>query len=216
MSEAAEAGATPEAGEAQAIDFSPVEDRVNQLATDLGSRLDGLEGLLRPQEPEAEETDPWAALLGEEEPEPQTPQMDPQALQQAVNAAIQQGIEQHVGPLHDQVAQMRTEQDLNGLYEKYPDLKDPDTRQRTGQAARELAERIVGPENASLLTNSAEFIANVHEALAGRERAAGEVPATGDTAQLEGGGGAAPGGVEQPNIIQQVIAARKHGPKGFR
>lgn len=217
MSEAAEADATPEAGDAQAVDFSPVNDRVNQLATDLNGRLDAFEALLRPDEPDPEPDDPWAALLGDdEEPEPQGPQYDPQQLQQIVNQAIEQGIEQRIGPLHEQLTQMQTQQDLKGLLEQYPDLQDQQVRAETGQEALQLAEEILGPEHAHLLTNNARFIAKVHEARAGRGRAAGEVPASGDTTQLEGGGGAAPGGVEQPNIVQQVVAARRSLPKGFR
>jgi hypothetical protein len=216
MSEAAEAQGT-EAAESPAVDTSAITDRVEQLASQFGTMQQLIESRLpEPSQPEPEEDpDPWAALLGEEDPEPQGPEFDPRQLQQIVNQAIEQGIEQRVGPLQDQLSQLTTQQNLDGLYQKYPDLKDPETRQATGQAARELAERIVGPEHASVLTNSPEFIANVHEALVGRQHAAGEVPATGDTTQLEGGGGAAPGTGEQPNIVQQVMQARRSLPKGF-
>jgi hypothetical protein len=217
MSEAAEAQGTETAEETPAVDTSAITDRVEQLASQFGTKQQLIESRLpEPSQPEPEEDpDPWAALLGEEDPEPQGPEFDPRQLQQIVNQAIEQGIEQRVGPLQDQLSQLTTQQNLDGLYQKYPDLKDPETRQATGQAARELAERIVGPEHASVLTNSPEFIANVHEALAGRQHAAGEVPATGDTTQLEGGGGAAPGTGEQPNIVQQVMQARRSLPKGF-
>jgi hypothetical protein len=216
MSEAAEAQGT-EAAESPAVDTSAITDRVEQLASQFGTMQQLIESRLpEPSQPEPEEDpDPWAALLGEEDPEPQGPEFDPRQLQQIVNQAIEQGIEQRVGPLQDQLSQLTTQQNLDGLYQKYPDLKDPETRQATGQAARELAERIVGPEHASVLTNSPEFIANVHEARVGRQHAAGEVPATGDTTQLEGGGGAAPGTGEQPNIVQQVMQARRSLPKGF-
>jgi hypothetical protein len=217
MSEAAEAQGTETAEETPAVDTSAITDRVEQLASQFGTMQQLIESRLpEPSQPEPEEDlGPWAALLGEEEPEPQGPEFDPRQLQQIVNQAIEQGIEQRVGPLQDQLSQLTTQQNLDGLYQKYPDLKDPETRQATGQAARELAERIVGPEHASVLTNSPEFIANVHEALVGRQHAAGEVPATGDTTQLEGGGGAAPGTGEQPNIVQQVMQARRSLPKGF-
>jgi hypothetical protein len=218
MSEAAEAqGSTEAAEETPGVDTSAITDRVEQLASQFGTMQQLIESRLpEPSQPEPEEDpDPWAALLGEEDPEPQGPEFDPRQLQQIVNQAIEQGIEQRVGPLQDQLSQLTTQQNLDGLYQKYPDLKDPETRQATGQAARELAERIVGPEHASVLTNSPEFIANVHEALVGRQHAAGEVPATGDTTQLEGGGGAAPGTGEQPNIVQQVMQARRSLPKGF-
>jgi hypothetical protein len=217
MSEAAEAQGTETAEETPAVDTSAITDRVEQLASQFGTMQQLIESRLpEPSQPEPEEDpDPWAALLGEEDPEPQGPEFDPRQLQQIVNQAIEQGIEQRVGPLQDQLSQLTTQQNLDGLYQKYPDLKDPETRQATGQAARELAERIVGPEHASVLTNSPEFIANVHEARVGRQHAAGEVPATGDTTQLEGGGGAAPGTGEQPNIVQQVMQARRSLPKGF-
>lgn len=215
MSEAAEAQGTPEAGETEGVDTSAISDRVDQLAGQFGQFQQLIESRLpEPSAPEPEEEpDVWAPFFSDEEtePEPQGPAFDPAALQQAVEAAIAQ----RLGPVQDQLTQLRTNHDLNALYERYPDLKEPETRQRTGQAARELAESIVGPEHASVLTNSPEFIANVHEALVGRERAAGEVPATGDTTQLEGGGGAAPGSVEQPNIVQQVMQARRGLPKGF-
>jgi hypothetical protein len=217
MSEAAEAQGTETAEETPAVDTSAITDRVEQLASQFGTMQQLIESRLpEPSQPEPEEDlGPWAALLGEEEPEPQGPEFDPRQLQQIVNQAIEQGIEQRVGPLQDQLSQLTTQQNLDGLYQKYPDLKDPETRQATGQAARELAEPIVGPEHASVLTNSPEFIANVHEALVGRQHAAGEVPATGDTTQLEGGGGAAPGTGEQPNIVQQVMQARRTLPRGF-
>jgi hypothetical protein len=218
MSDAAEAQGT-ETAESPAVDTSAITDRVEQLASEFGGFRQLIESRLpEPSAPEAEEEpDPWAALLGEEEeePEPQGPQYDPRQLQQVMQQAIEQGIEQRVGPLHDMVSQLTTQQNLNDLYTRFPDMKDPEVSKATGQAARQLAEQIVGPEHAHVLTNNPEFIANVHMARAGQERAAGEVPATGDTTQLEGGGGAAPGSVEQPNIVQQVMQARRALPKGF-
>lgn len=220
MAEASEAQGAPEAGETPEVDYSPVVDRVGQLVNDrLGQfQQDILSRLPSNEEPEPEPDDPWAGLLGEPDPEPEPAGLDPQALQHAVQQAIEQGIEQRLGPVYEQIDTLRTTHDLGLLYEQHPDLKDPEVRKATGEAVQQLAagiEQRYGAEVAQALANDPDIIATVHRSLAGAQNAAAEVAATGGAAQLEGGGGASPN-VEQPNIVQQVMDARRSLPKGFR
>lgn len=222
MAEASEAQGTPEAGETQADDpYGPVADRVSQLVNDrIGAFEENILGRLPSnEEPEPEPDDPWAGLLGDPDPEPEPAGLDPQMLQQAVTQAIEQGIEQRLGPIHSTLDQLRSSHDLGLLYEQHPDLKDPEVKQATGQAVQEMAAKLeqrYGPEAGQLFANDPDFIALVHRARVGSQNAAAEVAATGDATQLEGGGGASPGGLEQPNIVQQVMDARRSLPKGFR
>lgn len=217
MSETAPDSGTPTEGATEttttAPDFSPVYDRVDQLAGDLSTlREDILGRLPEPEQPQAE--DPWAALLGEtEDPEP-APQLNIDALRQAFRSEL----EQELSVRDAEIAHLRTTHDLQSLLEQHPDLKDPEVRKATGEAARATAEQIsqqYGPEFAAALTNNPGFIALVHQAQAGQRAAAAEVAATGDPTQLEGGGGAAPGQTEQPNIVQRVMQQRRQVPKGF-
>jgi hypothetical protein len=223
MSDATAAEGTPEAGapEAQSPDLSPVFDRVDQLAGELGTlREDILGRLPEPAAPE-QPADPWSQWLDEPEAaeEPEQPQLDMAALREAIRADVRAEMEQTYGPLAETVDDLRANHDLSRLYEQHPDLKDPEVKKRTGEAVGQIADRYAqryGPEFAAVLRNDPEFIATVHQSLAGQASAAAEVAASGDPTQLEGGGGAAPGGVEQPNIVQQVMQARRGLPKGFR
>src|SRR5689334_19086165 len=108
---------TPSAApEAAAPASDPVLDRVNELAGTVGSLVDRfgqVEQHFQPQ-PEPEE-DPWSALFPQEaEPDPyaQQPQgLDPAQLQQIVEQRIQDGIQQGISPIQQQLQQMQLQRD---------------------------------------------------------------------------------------------------------
>lgn len=218
MSDATQADTGAQEGGSEATDTNPVLDRVEQLAGDLGSLGESVQSILgRLPEPQAEaeqETDdPWSHLFDEPEQEAeQAPALNVEALRQAFRAEL----EQELSVRDQEIAHLRTTHDLQSLLEKHPDLKDPEVRRETGTRAREIAEQMFGAEHASVLTNNPDFIALVHQAQAGQRAAAAEVAADSDTTQLEGGGGVAPGGVEQPSIVARVMQNRRSIPKGFR
>lgn len=186
MSEhAPEQEAAPESG----VDLSPLMDRLDEVSSDFGSRLESLEGRL--PEPTAEpEPDPWAELIGSPEPEPEEPAVDPrqfvQALQQATQASTQQQVEQIVGPLMSEVQQMRVNQAAQDLETRYPDLKDPEVAASAVEQAMEWAARMGQPGQAPhpALVELAFLASKAQQA------AQSEVPADGANVTLEGGGGA--------------------------
>lgn len=211
----------PEAGDTTAgsIDLSPVLSRVEELAGQVGEFTERFGQWEQGQQPDPEpEPDYWQQLYGEPDPEPEQPQpqqLNPDMLRQALQAEL----EQAVGPLQAEIAQLRNGRNLDQLMRDHPELQDPDVRRATGEKAREEADRIsqaYGPEIGGLLTNSPEFIALVRKAMVADQYAAGEVPAGGETPALESAGNANPAGGEQPSIVAQVMAQRRELPKGFR
>lgn len=217
--EAPDSAAAPEAGAAETsqIDFSPVLDRFEELAGQVGGLNDRFTEHFQPQQ-EPEERDPWADLYGEpEEPEPeQAPALNVDALREALNSQVSQA----VGPLQQQLAQMQAANDLASLRTDFPELADPAVAKATGEYARQMAEGILASQGydrelASVLTNSKDFISLAHRAMAAERNAAGEVPAGGEQHQLEPGGSVPAGQEEQPSIVAQVMASRRSLPRGL-
>lgn len=194
---------------APSVDFSPIESRMNELASGLGDMRSMFEQHFQPQQEEPE--DPWASLYGEEpEPDPE-PALNVDALRQALQAEVQQSL----GPLHEQLAALQSQNDMARLTQDFPELNDPEIRKETGQAARALAEQIAGAESAHVLTSNREFISLVRKAMVADQHAASEVPAGGDPNTLESGGGLPGGQQDEPSIVQQVLANRRSLPKGL-
>lgn len=184
MSEhAPEQEAAPESG----VDFSPLLDRLDEVSSDFGSRLESLEGRL--PEPAAEpEPDPWAELVGspEPEPEPQEPAVDPRQLVQVLQQGTQQEVARAVAPLMDTINQLQASHAAADLEARYPELKDPEVASAAVARAGELAQMMGMPD----LARNPVLVEQAFLASKAMQAAQSEVPADGAGLTLEGGGGA--------------------------
>lgn len=198
--------------------FAPVLDRVNELAQGIDSRFAAFEQRLPQPEP-VQEPDPWADLFPqdpEQDPygQPQQQQgLDPQALQAAINAAIQQ----QNAPLQQQLQQFQIERNAQRLGEMVPALKDtPENRENRQQAFQIVSQALQGyPEAiANQLMADPNFIATHWKAAEADRNAAGQAPA-GVPPTLETAGGALPGGQSAQTIDQAFPAQTKALAKGF-
>jgi hypothetical protein len=202
-------------------DYGPVMDRLTELAGTVGELQSGFQQFTQAQAPAQEETDPWASLWGEQQPdpnlapEPQQPQLDPAALQNAIQHAIQQAN----APLTQQLQQLQTDRAREQLYQELPQLREPETAQRTQEYMNKfLAANNVPPQVADWLVNSPAFIAQNFKAAEAENAARAQVPAGGEIPSLEAAGGAHPGGTgESQSPIDQIYGTRQAEiPKGFR
>lgn len=226
---------TPEAAPTtSAPDYSPVLSRVDELASTMDARFtEFAQRLPAPPAPEPE-PDPWAALFPEpQDPAqgfdpygqpaaPQAPQMDPQALQ----TAIQQAIAQSNAPLQQRLQAFELQQAEAKLYEQIPQLKPVPPGHAdyaTNQAARQQAATLVQtalaaypPEIARALQNDPNFIATHWKAAEADRLAQGQAPAGGQPPSLEAAGGALPGGQSTPpNPVDQAYAGRQGLPAAW-
>jgi hypothetical protein len=215
-------GATTEAAPAETSgpDYGPVLDRMSELAGSIDTRFAALEG--RIPEPQAEpEEDPWAALFGEtEQPEPEyqqppAPQLDINALQQAV----QQQIQQAVTPYQQQIQQIQAAQAREQLLKDVPALQDPELAQQTIDGmVQSLQQAQASPDFIQWALSNPQQIKLHFEAAEARKQAAGQAPAASAVPGVESAGGAVPGGNgEQPNPVHEIFGAAAGGlPQGFR
>lgn len=212
-------------------DYAPVMDRLTELAGQVGELHSGFQQFQQAQQPPPEaDPDPWTALFGEPDqdpnlaPEPQQPQLDPNALQ----AAMQQAIQQANAPLQQQLQALQMERATAQLYQQIPQLAQvPESHPdyAAHEAARtQTAQRVqqalasYPPEVAQILQNDPNYIATIFKAAEAESAARAQVPAGGDVPSLEAAGGAHPGGngeqaLPTDQIYGQVPAAM---PKGFR
>jgi hypothetical protein len=208
-------------------DLSPIFDRLDQLGGTIGQLAEQFQGF-QPQQQQEPETNWWESLYADPnaQQEPQQlvdqfgnpiqaqqaqQQLNPEALQNAINQAIQQGL----GPMTQQLQGLQQQQHLNTLLEKVPQLKDPEVAQRT----QELVAQQIGhlsPEVQQALVWDPGFIETVFKAAEAEKLAGAQEPAGGQAPQLEAAGGAHPGGTgEEQNIVHRVHGARASVPKGF-
>lgn len=139
------------------------------------------------------------------------PTLDNAGLQQHFGAMIQQAaqaqIAQALGPVQEQQAQFRREQQARDLIGEYPEFQDP-----------KVAERIAGPKGLAVqlaqdlgmpqLAVEPSFWRLVHMADRGAASANAETGAESPTAaHLEGSGGANPGGAGQVDLASQIMNA---------
>lgn len=206
--------------EATAPAADPVSDRMNEIASSVGSLVDRFEQFEQrlPQPEQQAEPDPWAALFPEEqEPDQyqqQQPALDPQALQAAINAAIQQSN----APLQAQLQQMQAERAAQQLGQMIPALADTPANQANRQQAYELVQNSLQgypTEIANALAADPNYIATQWKAAEADRLAAGQVPASGNAPTLESAGGATPGGTSENPIDQAFPAQRKALAPGF-
>jgi hypothetical protein len=199
-------------------DLSPIMDRMEQLAGSMNEIQSGWQQFQQANAPETEaEPDFWAQAFGEQEPEPETqgPQLDPAALQSAINQAIQQSN----APLLERLQRFEQQQGREQLYQKIPALKDPAVAQKTVEGMHQfLAEAGAPPEIAAWMVNNPRQIELYFKAAEAENAAQAQVPAGGDVPSLETAGGATPGGDGEPqNPIDQIFGSRPAElPKGFR
>ena len=234
-------GATPAEPQAAAEpassgpDLSGFNDRLDQLAGTVGQLVEGFSSWQQSNQPQAEpEANWWESLYGEQPQEPQQPQfdpytgqplqpqqqqfqqpgqqqLDPQALQNAVNQAIQQATQ----PLNQQLQNFQRQQALNDLTTQFPQLKDPEVAQRTQELMAQQIAHLPQQVQEALVWDPG-FIGTVFKAAEAEKLAGAQEPAGGQPTQLETAGGAHPGGTgEDQNYVQQVMSIRPSIPKGL-
>lgn len=213
--------AAPEAVPA-ADPYAPVVDRVDQLTGEFGQFREMMEARLPAPapEPEPDPMAPWAALLGEQEPDPYAasePQgLDPAALQQAFQAALQQAN----APLQAQLQQMQMAAAHEQLVKDIPQLADTPENAATRQATAALVQQSLAnypPHVAQALSQDPGYIATVFKAAEADKRAQGQQPASEQVPSLEAAGGAVPGGNgEKPSYVQSAQQGAWQLPPGLR
>ena len=220
MSDAAPEGAPVEtaAPESAAPDFSPVNDRIDQLAGQFGQMAEQFQGFMQAQQPQAEPEDPWAGLFPEEpqadpyqQQQQQQPGFDRDALQQAFTEAVQQAN----APLAAELQRLQQQAALNDLTTQYPALKDPAVARATQE---QMAQSIshLSPEVQQALIWDPKTIGMFFQAAEAQKLAQAQEP-PGEASQLEAAGGAHPGGAgEQPNPVHQAFSGRVSLPSGLR
>lgn len=214
----------------QGPDFGPVIDRIGQLGDSLYETLDDrfadFESRFGQQGGEQQpQVDAYGNPVGQPAMSPQQPtvpdglynadgEMDPAAaqqllanmVQQQAGPLVQQHIDQAVGPLREQLTDMRIERDATDLEGKYEELRDPDTAQQLFDAATEYAERIGADPRIAM---SGAFLELVHNARRAQDTAAGREPAgEGREPELEAGGAASLAGSGE-DTAKAIVGARK-------
>lgn len=205
MSDAAtsDAGQTEgtEATEQQAgLDLAPIMERMDGI----GSTIEQLRASLTPaEEAEAEEEFDYTSLF--EDADAESPQFDPQAVQQMIQQEAQRLIEAQMAPMTEQIRNIQVGLDAEQLVAKYPDLNDDAVVGPVVQAAQALAEAVGDPS----LAQNPQVVELIYKAQRADKQAAGERPVGAEQGfDLERAGGAGPAAVE-PNIAERVITAAK-------
>lgn len=181
---AGESGEATEAG----LDLSPLMERLDEVASDFGSRLDRVEHQLAGEAEQEEPSNPWDELFqSEEDEEAGLDQRELlQALRQAAEQATQQQVQQAVAPLLQRVEALTIEQAARDLEARYPDLRDPEVAKDVVGHAQEWAARMGMPDAA----RHPVMVEMAYLASRARQAAQSEVPAGDGNVRLEGGGGA--------------------------
>lgn len=128
-----------------------------------------------------------------------------EVLSSSIDQRVQQGIQQAVSPLQEQVAEARREQDFAALVGEFPELGEEQTATQVLQMTGQLAEMSGHPELAGepwlvRLTYMAGRAADA------AQQEQGETPAP---AHLESGAGAAPAGGSGAMTAEQIVGARR-------
>jgi hypothetical protein len=164
-----------------------------------------------PQQPQPQD-DPFSGLdLGFLEDPSVAAQMDPEQFSQQLSQTISQAaeqiadrqVEQRVGPVEQQLAEMQRQQDVASLVGEFPEIAEEDTAKQVLQAAGQLAEQMGQPE----LGQNPKFWRVVYMAGRAADAAAEEQGDISAPAGLESGAGATPGG-GGGDLGDQIVGAR--------
>lgn len=146
--------------------------------------------------------------------------VEPQQLQSLVQQQIQQGVQEAIAPLQQELGEFRsqmTAQELQGLQNQFPELQDQKTLEaladKVVDTAIQVAPRGMPPQLIESLTENKEFVALVHLAEKARGAAREETPAgQGQTVpHIESGGGAAPSSTGGGDEWDSFLQSRKGG-----
>jgi hypothetical protein len=137
--------------------------------------------------------------------------MDPQQFSQQLSQTISQAaeqiadrqVEQRVGPVEQQLAEMQRQQDVASLVGEFPEIAEEDTAKQVLQAAGQLAEQMGQPE----LGQNPKFWRVVYMAGRAADAAAEEQGDISAPVGLESGAGATPGG-GGGDLGDQIVGAR--------
>lgn len=181
---------TPQAPETQTPAAPEWQAPIEDLGQRLGEVSEGMRALMsRIPEPEPEPEPNYAEQLGELFEEAGGAP-DPAQLEQFIAQRIEAGVQQGVSQVQAQVGQIQqtlTNQEIDALEDRFPELKEGDAGAKLVDAAVERAQAWGVPQI------SAQFLETVHLAMKAGELAQQETPAgQGPEAHLETGGGAAP------------------------
>lgn len=195
--------------------FAAFSDRLDQMQQGWESALDQrfskIEQALQPPE----EPDPYGGIdpsFFEEPGQGQQGGMDPQQLLSVVQELADKRAAEAVGPVQQQLAEMRRDSEARDLEGRYPALQDPKNAEAALNAAQQYAQAFGRPE----LALEPRFIEMAWLAQSGAQLAQSEVPAGGQQGSpLERGGGAGPMQQEEPSITDRLRGVKDDGLDPF-
>lgn len=169
-------------------DIQSVLDRMNEVGGQVEQMQPILQQLAQAQQGEGEEDqgsfEDRLAEFADDQGEV-TPENLEKFLGSEIQRGIQEGIQQHVAPLQQQLGEvsqfLRAEQ-LDGLMEQYPALQDEATQDKFVNEVKGYAEHFNRPD----LAGDADFAELVYLAGWAGERAAQEGPGAEQGVQIEG------------------------------
>lgn len=203
------------AAEAQTADQSQLSDVLEALKGVPGE-VAGIKDFLssqpwQPQQAAEEPQDPFAGLFGPEEPaDPEQPEYDPRQFAEALKGALDQQVQQAVGPLQQQLEQHQLQRELDTLAYEVPELQDPEVVKQLEGHINQVATMYPQVEP---IRNQPWFLRQQYYAMKGiaahnAERAGAESQGA---AHLEGGSGATPGGSSSMDRAAQITEAARGG-----
>jgi hypothetical protein len=206
----AEPGGEPQQEQQQGPDLTQFGERLDQMAQgweEFGERFSKIEQALTPPP----EPDPYGgidpALL-----EPGEQGIDPQQFMQAMQELADKRAAEAIGPVQQQLAEMKRDVGARDLEARYPALQDPKNAQAAMDAAQQYAQAFGQPG----LALEPRFIEMAWLAQSGTQLAQSEVPAGGQQgAPMERAGGAGPTQQEEPSITDRLRGVKDSGLNSF-
>lgn len=185
-----------------AVDFSPLNDRLDQMQGEFQTTLSDLAARIPAQEPAPQpgvEDFPFFGGDGYDGyDDDRVQEIDAEQLQSAVTQLAQQQVQQVVGPLQEQVQTLLLTQEAEKVEAQYPELKDSSV----AEAAAQEALRSGIPQDQ--LTPG--VLRQAHEALKFRELQSQINPAgQGGSDGLESPGGVTPGAPDEAAAQQEIV-----------
>lgn len=178
--------------EAQQPDLSPIFERLDRMGEDFQSRLDDrFAAFEQPfQEQEQQGPDELQQVLESDDP-------DPAQARAVLDRMVESKAQEMMGPLYQEIAEMRAERGGEKLMEKYPEFQDTEKAEKAVNDAYGLAMNLTrgNEELSNFLADSPEFIETAYLAGVARQRAADEQSAgtSEGEVELESAGQARPG-----------------------